>query len=65
MEGVTEEPRAFAVGDVVKLKSGGPPMTIVWLKRDNTAVCCGWFEQGEYRKNWFANECVMHKGKRK
>lgn len=44
-----EEPN---VGDVVGLKSGGPPMTIEKIQSDNTIICI-WFREGEiYRKSF-------------
>jgi uncharacterized protein YodC (DUF2158 family) len=39
-------PNAFNLGDVVKLKSGGPPMTVTAMGRDahgNPEVTCSWF----------------------
>lgn len=33
---------AFKVGDIVQLKSGGPPMTVKALDGDD--VICMWFE---------------------
>lgn len=59
-EAVTE----FNIGDVVKLKSGGPPMTVIMLRRDRKGAQCGWFEQGEYRSEWFMNECLVHSKRR-
>ncbi len=34
----------FKVGDVVRLKSGGLNMTIIWVDtREGGGVMCGWF----------------------
>ena len=38
----------FKAGDVVRLKSGGPRMTVKWSGKTMTieeGVCCTWFEQ--------------------
>ena len=32
-------------GDVVKLKSGGPPMTIAWI--DGKQAWCDWIDEGK------------------
>lgn len=37
-------PRAFHVGDVVRMRSGGPPMTVTSLDAERNQVCCMWFE---------------------
>lgn len=42
----------FAIGDIVALKSGGPPMTVVSVDEyeDDEADCnCWWFTDGEMR----------------
>lgn len=33
----------FKVGDVVMLKSGGPPMTVVKIDSSPGKVACSWF----------------------
>ncbi len=35
----------FKPGDVVRLKSGGPPMTCEEGPNENGFVCCIWFEK--------------------
>lgn len=51
----------FKAGDVVQLKSGGPPMTVV--AADGTGVQCRWFSPGvrdnEAYKDAFPVACVM------
>lgn len=42
----------FKEGDVVKLKSGGPKMTIINI--DNISILCGYFDrQDVYRTSLF------------
>jgi uncharacterized protein YodC (DUF2158 family) len=39
--------RALKPGDVVQLKSGGPLMTVQWLKQNNdgfNVAVCAWFD---------------------
>jgi len=55
VKGMTQSPLSsappeLALFDVVRLKSGGPPMTIVaWpLKGDDDLVACAWFVEGEH-----------------
>lgn len=43
---VREAMMAFNVGDVVRLKSGGPLMTIVEI--DDEEVTCVWFPTTDY-----------------
>jgi uncharacterized protein YodC (DUF2158 family) len=44
----------FSVGDLVKLKSGGPVMTVADV--DGDEVTCGWFPQGDYTE---LRECEL------
>lgn len=41
----------FAVGDVVKLKSGGEPMTVEQVEGDD--VSCVWFEGKRVQRETF------------
>jgi uncharacterized protein YodC (DUF2158 family) len=42
---------SFSVGDVVRLKSGGPKMTVMWLPGpDTSGYTCAWFPSDEDRK---------------
>jgi uncharacterized protein YodC (DUF2158 family) len=43
----------FQPGDVVKLKSGGPPMTVECDVGDQR-VSCQWFEKNELKQATFA-----------
>lgn len=40
----------FSVGDVVRLKSGGPQMTVDRVEGD--AVVCLWFSQAHELQTW-------------
>ncbi len=47
----------FKVGEIVRLKSGGPDMTIA--DRDIGLVHCRWFDSGnEARDAWFETETL-------
>ena len=47
----------FNIGDVVTLKSGGPPMTIEVDKGDN--YVCVWFEGSEVKRGAFPSVTLM------
>jgi len=47
----------FKKGDVVMLKSGGPPMTVQSICSDGN-LSCTWFIKGEQKKNDFDPETV-------
>ena len=38
------------VGDVVKLKSGGPEMTVYSVSESKPEVWCVWFPSGDYKE---------------
>ena len=44
-------------GDIVRLKSGGPKMTVVTREKEG-AVKCGWFHEGEARVQQFDVETI-------
>lgn len=52
----------FKVGDVVKLKSGGPSMTVVEVAedKDRKVLSAQWFykERGEFQVENFLADCV-------
>jgi uncharacterized protein YodC (DUF2158 family) len=52
------------VGDVVKLKSGGPEMTIQELDAVNGMVDCIWFDGKTQRRDEFSMETVQKAGPR-
>lgn len=47
----------FKIGDVVRLKSGGPKMTVDSLKGKDT-VQCRWFEDKQVRSAEFSSESL-------
>jgi len=47
----------FNVGDIVKLKSGGPEMTI--QSTSDTYVRCQWFAGKKLDKGSFPNESII------
>lgn len=47
---------ALKVGDVVILKSGGPPMTVNFIHENS--VDCVWFMSGELKNGTFDKESV-------
>lgn len=51
----TEEKKTFRDGDVVRLRSGGPAMT-VYDDSDQVEIGCTWWreEDGEYRTECFS-----------
>ena len=46
----SKENQKLEIGDVVRLKSGGPKMTVAKLKDEHGNVYCVWFA-GEYDKH--------------
>jgi uncharacterized protein YodC (DUF2158 family) len=41
------------VGDTVKLKSGGPTMTVDWVSRENPSILvagCSWFDDSNKKQ---------------
>ena len=56
---------AFKPGDVVRLKSGSPDMTIQFIENDTlrnnkTIVYCSWFEGIKTFKGDFTPESLIH-----
>lgn len=50
----------FSPGDVVRLKSGGPKMTVLKLE-DETALACKWFDRnGKVHTDSFPPVMVEH-----
>jgi uncharacterized protein YodC (DUF2158 family) len=47
----------FKVGDVVRLKSGGPDMTVFKLNATNTVECM-WFLNSKPESYWFITETL-------
>lgn len=47
----------FQLGDVVRLKSGGPPMTIGAID-DRGGILCEWFKDAELKSSYFASHSL-------
>ncbi len=50
----------FAVGDIVKLKSGGPKMTVSELYEDTNTVACRWFAGAKAERANFSKQTLVH-----
>jgi uncharacterized protein YodC (DUF2158 family) len=52
----------FNVGDVVRLKSGGPLMTIAWIgeRYGTPAIGCSWFQGVKHYEDAFAPGALKH-----
>lgn len=50
----------FEIGDVVRLKSGGPRMTVVDQSMDQSmnSFQCAWFDGAELKAEWFRTEII-------
>ncbi|CAA0258548.1 YodC family protein [Acinetobacter baumannii] len=46
-------------GDVVKLQSGGIPMTVEKIRKDNGKAVCVWILDGEVKSYDFAVEALV------
>ena len=46
------------VGDVVRLKSGGPRMTIANTASNPAGILCTWFDQAEVKSSRFPPEAL-------
>jgi uncharacterized protein YodC (DUF2158 family) len=50
----------FAVGEIVRLKSGGPRMTVELIRKEGGAVRALWFGEGSVRnEGWFPDETLI------
>ena len=48
----------FKVGDVVRLKSGGPNMTVLANEEDIDFIICQWFDGEELKDGNFSPESL-------
>jgi uncharacterized protein YodC (DUF2158 family) len=56
---------AFRVGETVRLKSGGPEMTVAAIGRLNlrtrrTVIACRWFVGSKLERESFYSEAIEH-----
>lgn len=51
----------FKTGDVVKLKSGSPPMTVDYCDNNGWKVRCSWWddENKKFRNEWFHPPSIL------
>ena len=55
------EEQEFEMGDIVKLKSGGPPMTVNenrTIELDRMVQCIWFCNDGKVEKSWFPFETL-------
>ncbi len=48
----------FKVGDTVRLKSGGPSMTVAAHEEDIDLIICQWFDGEELKEGQFSPESL-------
>jgi len=53
--------KEFQPGDIVRLKSGGPTMTITKVASDKKMVECFWFRSRQLERSAFVAESLEHK----
>lgn len=46
------------VGDIVRVKSGGPSMTVEYVDRESDHVRCIWFDGSEAKTGSFAADAL-------
>jgi uncharacterized protein YodC (DUF2158 family) len=52
-------PEALKVGDVVRLKSGGPVMTVSATAMNGRQLICAWFVGEENKSAAFSSEALV------
>ncbi len=58
---MSDENTKIKSGDVVRLKSGGPPMTVGSLYGSDTShAVCQWFEGPDLRQGEFVHHTLEH-----
>ena len=56
---MAESRHEFRPGDVVRLKTGGPEMSVVVVNEALNLVLCQWFVGDEVRSSHFAPESLV------
>ena len=52
----------FNIGDIVRLKSGGPKMTVTCRASESIGVTCCWFVSDQERRATFPTDALQHSG---
>ncbi|MFB9107751.1 YodC family protein [Flavobacterium gyeonganense] len=50
----------FKPGDTVRLKSGGPLMTIDYIEPENGLIACEWFDKKALKSSHFKATSIEH-----
>jgi uncharacterized protein YodC (DUF2158 family) len=58
--GVTKMADKFKVGEKVRLKSGGPKMTVSKVQGQGLDITCTWFKDGKKKDGRFDAETLEH-----
>jgi uncharacterized protein YodC (DUF2158 family) len=61
-DAMTKEKETFQPGDVVRLKGGGPKMTVSAVQTSGT-LSCRWFEGSTLHGGTFSTDTVLRAGK--
>jgi uncharacterized protein YodC (DUF2158 family) len=55
---IQEQNTTFMIGDVVKINSGGLPMTVIELRDDNTVLCRWLGDDRRYKQDTFPTATI-------
>ncbi|MFO1187534.1 MAG: DUF2158 domain-containing protein [Alphaproteobacteria bacterium] len=58
MSADSPKPKFPELGEIVRLKSGGPPMTVTGSYPEEGSIWCRWFWRGRVFKEEFALEYI-------
>lgn len=48
----------FQTGEIVRLKSGGPKMTVISMGEEVSDYCLAWFDGAELKRDVFNEACL-------